>query len=139
MSIYRDFSTEPQTVRVVNEMGVAFQPFNPADLPSGVHWLVDSDSMAPSKRELERKQDLELMSTMSALFGTFIPNPSPLIRAVLRKFDFGEDIGEIMTPPQMMMQPGMMPQPGVPGMTPDSAGGQLGNDVGGELSPAATV
>lgn len=141
VTFYRKFSVEPQVVRVVSDDGVTFKPFQPSELPDGIQWLVDADSLAPTKRELERKQTLEALQVLSALFGTFIPNPQPLLKDYLRQLGHGEEIPEAfaMIPPQMlpgMAQPGM---PGMPGMTPDTMNGQPGNDVGGELAPAATI
>lgn len=126
--IWRETGTVEQWVRIVGDSGRDWQHFLPQDLPYNVSWLVDADSLAPTKRELEKKQALEFVAAISPWA---IPEPlvqmRPVLAALFRKFDIGpEDLSEIFVQP--------MAAPALPAAAP-AEGGMPADGTGQPAGP----
>lgn len=146
ITIWREQGTTEQFVRIVGDQGRSWARFSPEDIPHGVTWLVDSDSLAPTRRELEKKQAMELLS---ALTPYAVPEPlihmRPILASLIRKFQLGpEDQSELFVSPQEQMMQQMAAQqaaaPAGAGAEPLGAGVQPeGLESGPELASAAAM
>jgi len=155
VAIWREMGTTEQFLRIVGDEGRDWQRFSPADIPYGISWLVDSDSLAPTRRELEKKQQMELIGVLSQF-----AVPEPLIRmrsllaSLIRKFNAGpedlsevfvtleEQMGQAMAAQQQIAAAGGMPVgPGGPGPgSPMNAGvAPEGYNQGAELAASVRM
>ena len=141
INIWRESGTVEQWVRIVGDSGRDWQQFLPQDLPHNITWLVDADSLAPTKRELEKKQALEFVAAITPFA---IPEPliqmRPILAALIRKFDLGpEDLSEIFVQPMLPVaepMPGEMPPEAGAGPTDPNQGlGLDGQQQGAQLAP----
>lgn len=137
---FRLHGTTEQWVRVIGDQGLQFDKFLPSDIPRDVYWNVDSDSLAPSKREMEKKQVIELLNVLTPLAG-LLPGFQDFVISAVGKWDIMENPQKLKEqPPMPPMMPGMMPGGGAPGqVAPMQQQGMPGQMVGGELAAGATI
>ncbi|HUU85489.1 MAG TPA: hypothetical protein VM243_18475 [Phycisphaerae bacterium] len=121
--IWRENGTTEQLVRIVGDRGRDWRSFSPTDLPYGVTFEVDADSLSPTQRDLAKKEARELVETLAPFM-----NPAPCLdtKAVLtpliRRSDLTEDVNDLfMDPDPLLLQQQMMQAQQMSGMSAQMA------------------
>lgn len=145
VAYWRENGTTEQLVQITGDRGRMWESITPADLPYGVSWQVDPDSLSPTARDLAKKQQLEFLQVIAPFLE---PGPAlkvrPVMEQFLRTFEHVEDPSDVFLLPaekaemlaiQQQLQGGANGQGG----GNMNGGGMPGSVAGGNMTNPGNV